>query len=170
MTLAEEYFDHANMLLWRGSEPSRVDVRRAISAAYYGLFHALTESGAKLSRVTSDEVRNQIRRAYNHGTMRKACEIFGRLSARPAPPPYDVIIPEAADPRLFEVAAGFVELQEARNRADYDMLSTLSVFDADRLVAVGERALRQFRDIEYLPETAVFLTALLLADRWPRRG
>jgi len=64
----------------------------------------------------------------------------------------------------------FLELQEARNQADYDLLSTVSVRDTDHLITVARRAVRDLRVIESLPETSVFLTALLLADRWTRRG
>ena len=38
------------------------------------------------------------------------------------------------------------------------------------LVAIAETALTNFDAIQLLPETTVFLTALLLADRWTRHG
>lgn len=41
---------------------------------------------------------------------------------------------------------------------------------AAELVGLAETALADFDAIQSLPETTVFLAALLLGDRWTRRG
>ena len=171
MIRPEDLLSQAEHLAWLDAAyPAEVNLRRAISAAYYALFHALTEVGASLSGTTSVELQNQIRRAYNHGTMRSVCEVYSRARTRPFPSPHDLLLRAPIDPRIHDIAAVFLELQEARNQADYDLLSTVSVRDTDHLITVARRAVRDLRVIESLPETSVFLTALLLADRWTRRG
>ena len=41
---------------------------------------------------------------------------------------------------------------------------------ASDLVRLAETALADFDAVQSFPETTVFLAALLLADRWTRRG
>ena len=93
------------------SKPSQVHLRRAVSTAYYALFHALAANGADLligghSSATSRDARRQVYRALDHGTARTACQnnhIVSRF------------------PKAIEVFAGlFVTMQLKRNLADYD--------------------------------------------------
>ena len=167
----DDYWGHSEILL-RRLQPScpEIDLRRAVSAAYYGLFHALSNESASL--VTSDNavLRNQVRRSFNHRTMRSVCDTLVRGQSRALPPPYDRLMPETIDPYLFAVAEAFVELQEARHTADYDLQATFSRNEATRLTALASNSWNLLRHIRQLPETLVFLTALLLADRWTRGG
>ena len=60
--------------------------------------------------------------------------------------------------------------QEGRHSADYDLSTAIEPRYAAGLVSLAETALADFDAIQSLPETVVFLAALLLADRWTRRG
>ena len=73
-------------------------------------------------------------------------------------------------PELIVVAQAFELLQENRFIADYDLLATFGFEDAERLVELAEAALTALDAVRTRPETTIFLTALLLADRWTRRG
>jgi hypothetical protein len=93
-------------------DPKQVDLRRAVSAAYYGLFHLLTTEAAQNWRHQSQ--RNRFARMFDHGRM-KTCS--SKASSRPLPTdPAEVLI--ATDLKL--VADSFVTLQQARHAADYD--------------------------------------------------
>lgn len=93
-------------------DPKQVDLRRAVSAAYYGLFHLLTTEAAQNWRHQSQ--RNRFARMFDHGRM-KTCS--SKASSRPLPTdPVEVLI--ATDLKL--VADSFVTLQQARHAADYD--------------------------------------------------
>jgi uncharacterized protein (UPF0332 family) len=93
-------------------EPKQVDLRRAVSAAYYGLFHLLTTEAAQNWKHQSQ--RDRFARMFDHGRM-KTCS--SRVSSRPLPvDPAE--IPIATDLKL--VADSFVKLQQDRHTADYD--------------------------------------------------
>ena len=67
----------ANRLISEPASPE-VDIRRAISAVYYGLFHRLSAAGAKAFADRGSDLESQAARAYNHATMRKVCETYAR--------------------------------------------------------------------------------------------
>ena len=78
--------------------------------------------------------------------------------------------PTGPDPRLVTVAQEFVQLQEARHKADYNTAASINLNDALQAMKSAIEAHRFFDEIRDQPGTTVFLTALLLADRWTRRG
>jgi len=147
-----------------------VELRRAVSSAYYGLFHRLTTAGSMFFANGGDPLQFQAVRAFNHSSMRKVCDAYIRSPQRPFPPALEHLCPQPPDPRLVGIAAAFADLQDGRHAADYDLAAVIEVRYAINLVTVAGTALADFEQIETLPETTVFLTALLLADRWTRRG
>ena len=153
-----------------GSAPAEVDLRRAASAAYYALFHTLAAAGAQIIAPANDPLQNQVTRAFSHTAMRKVCDAYVRSPGQPFPPSAAHLNPSQPNKQLVNVAAAFTQLQEARHTADYDLSFTVLYTDAVRLVQTGESALADFAAIQALPETQVFLTALLLSDKWTRRG
>src|ERR1700726_118649 len=92
-------------------DPKQVDLRRAVSAAYYALFHLLTTEAAQNWKHQSQ--RNRFARMFDHGRM-KTCS--SKVSSRPLPSD-PAEIPIATD--LKRVADSFVALQQARHTADY---------------------------------------------------
>lgn len=175
MTHAAELVRHARALIADiDAQPTSVSddiaVRRAVSSAYYGLFHCLTTAGAAPFAAGGDALRFQAARAFNHAAMRKVCDAYVRSPERPFPPNLEQLNPSKPDPRLIEVARAFARLQEGRYSADYDLSAVIQTAYAARLVSLAETALADFDAIQPLPETTIFLAALLLADRWTRRG
>jgi hypothetical protein len=60
------------------------DLRRAVSAAYYALFHKLTLTAAEaLLPAATQEQRWQLGRHFGHGEMRRVCEW---VTGPPSPP------------------------------------------------------------------------------------
>ena len=78
MTLPRDLLDQAAHLAARESKrPRQASLRRAVSAAYYALFHLLIAEGAKqLSPPKPEGLRLLTQRAYNHGDMRQVCLSF----------------------------------------------------------------------------------------------
>lgn len=114
MAYHDELLEHANLLseLNLPGDPKQVDVRRAVSAAYYALFHLLTAEAAQNWKHESQ--RNRFARMFDHGRMKTCCS---RVSSRPLPSdPAEMRIAK----NLKLVADLFVELQQARHTADYD--------------------------------------------------
>lgn len=114
MAYHEDLIDHAILLseLNLPNDPKQVDLRRAVSAAYYALFHLLTTEAAQNWKHQSQ--RSRFARMFEHGRM-KTCS--SKVSSRPIPTdPAEAAI--ATNLKL--VADSFVTLQQARHSADYD--------------------------------------------------
>jgi hypothetical protein len=126
--------------------PRQVDFRRAISAAYYALFHAVSIEAA--DRMMGQSNRNTDRyalvyRSIDHGSLRKLCE--------------EIQKPKLTDRyRRFEPEGGFVagikgfattilELQQKRYSADYDPLIRFSRTEARVAISGGRAALARFK-------------------------
>lgn len=169
---AADLLQHARRLIAPpNAAPTEADLPCAVSAAYYALFHALTTAGAQSVAPGNRPLQNQVTRAFNHTAMRKVCDAYVQTPARPyQQPALANLNPAAPNLRLSGIAEGFAELQEARHAADYNLMQRVKIFEAALLIGLANAALLDLAAIQFLPETQVFLTALLLADRWTRRG
>ena len=86
--------------------PSQANLRRAVSTAYYALFHCLAACAANsLIGRTRDAAWHQTYRALEHGKARTACENKPALAA--------------FRPEVRRFADTFAALQKARQKADY---------------------------------------------------
>ena len=170
---ADDLLEHARRLIAPPAEVStdEADLRRAASAAYYAVFHALTTAGAQSVAAGNIPLQNQVARAFSHTAMRKVCDAYARSPARPFQQPgLAHLNPATPNLHLSGIAEAFAELQEARYAADYDLTYTIGTLDAALLVGLADAALVELAVVQFLPDTQVFLTALLLSDKWTRRG
>ncbi len=94
------------------------DYRRAISAAYYGLFHAITIASASLF-APSSESRNELVRRYRHGDLKA---VTGWVRNSGTPPKYltNSVETMRQDRRVQMVCDAFQRLNKSRESADYD--------------------------------------------------
>ena len=118
MNLPEDLLEQAEHLAGReATRPKQVSLRRAISAAYYALFHFLIrEACGRLAG--RPDLRVLAARAFNHGDMKKACQAVLK-----SPPPAH-LAPLLGNPvraALRTVADTFVVLQTTRHDADYNL-------------------------------------------------
>jgi hypothetical protein len=104
------------------SPSTQASLRRAVSTAYYAVFHLLISEAT--SNWNNFALRAALGRAYDHGTMKAAS---GRLSDKRAFPF------TGEDPRVVAnlrfVALAFAQLQENRHFADYDLTKDLDPID-----------------------------------------
>jgi uncharacterized protein (UPF0332 family) len=143
--------------------PKQASLRRAVSAAYYGLFHELISAGTLL--LLGGRVRRRMRgllsREFEHGAMRGAAKAFSGTSTNAwaglleAPVSYD----------LNEVASTFVDLQSHRHTADYDVDTRFTRSDVLTLVSRAELAVHTMRRIASTHEAECFLLALHFRGR-----
>ena len=169
-----DMLSHARGLVLRGvfvqAAPPETDARRAVSAAYYALFHLLAAEGAKNSVPPGfSGLHERVSRAFDHGRMRRVCDLFARGSWGSAPA-VKPLVALPLSPDLVQVAEAFVALQDARHASDYDLGSTLAQRDAVRFVVLASDAFEAWARVRGTPNTAVFLTAPLVHERWNRRG
>ncbi len=70
------------------------------------------------------------------------------------------------EPELATVAATFVELQEARHSADYDMSQVFSRPDVLSAIQLVDQAFAAWKLVNDRPNANVLLAALLLNRQW----
>jgi len=171
--LAEELLDHAAWLLNRepGQTVPGVDVRRAVSASYYAIFHLLSAAvSEQLSPSLPVGLRGRTQRALEHKVMKNAMEAFASPDAF-ARLPRDLGIREPFSLDLSRVAKAFSKLQEARYIADYDVL------DGDGVVGltwgtenlkVAQEVFATWNSVKASENAKVFLAALILGSNWKK--
>ncbi len=124
--------------------PAQAATRRAVSTAYYAVFHWLVYEATARMFGAGDEraaLRACLARGFAHRTMRNVAAAFadGRAPAKLAP----ALAGRKPQPELIQVARAFYELQQACETADYDMVYA---FEPDRAVELIEMAEQAFED------------------------
>jgi len=165
MALHHDLLEQADHLARRETRrPRQASVRRAISSAYYALFHLLAAEGARsFAPAQPLLLRLQVRRAFGHRDMQEVCRQFAAGSPNQAT---GRLLQGTLEPALRRFAEIFIELQEARHDADYDVTATFSRFDASQKVRLAREAFALWAQIRGGPNAAVFLGALLLQRHW----
>lgn len=151
MTVAEDLLAQANELFRLDARrPVQATLRRAISTAYYALFHQLTESSAALLLVERrKDLRLRLRRKFRHDTMKRVAQ----ATAKRAPPP---------SPDVLVVAQAFAILQEARHEADYDFSRDFKKAEARDHLASAQAALSSLANAAGSADGERFLVELLV--------
>jgi uncharacterized protein (UPF0332 family) len=90
------------------ANPKQASLRRAVSTAYYALFHLLIDEA--VSKWAVERQRSILARTFEHGKMKGICD--------------DVLKTVKSGgnvlPELHTVAHNFIQLQQHRHTADYD--------------------------------------------------
>ena len=140
-------------------KPKQASLRRAVSTAYYALFHLLVEdatkrwSGHKNSRIG-------LARAFEHASMERASRAFQKSSWEG----FDgknVIIPQD----LRKIALAFTNLQAERHRADYNYAARLTRIDVQARVSQVKSAFEQWATVRKHPAADYYLIALLTGNK-----
>ena len=119
MAFAEDLLDQAQHLARREkNRPKQASLRRAVSTAYYALFHLLIAEASRNWRWPAH--RHSFARAFEHGRMKTACDrqravLEAYFKTKPGENPRLL-----AARHLHVVADTFVEMQQQRHIADYD--------------------------------------------------
>ena len=145
--------------------PRQADLRRAISNAYYGLFHALiTEAADDFAGRTQRHTPRYalVYRSVDHRSLRRLCEDVIKATL---PVKYSSFEPRGGfGTDLVAVATAVVDLQEKRLLADYDPLFRARTSDALLAVATGRAALNRFRSVSNARRRA-FVSLIVFAPR-----
>ena len=119
MAYADELLELAQDLANLHPQQShQASLRRAVSTAYYALFHLLiSEATANWNR---PELRGALARVFDHGPMKQAAdkkvsELNAYFKAKPAEGPERTVAYH-----LYNVADVFAQAQYHRNEADYN--------------------------------------------------
>ena len=140
--------------------------RRAVSAAYYALFHHLNGSAVDLIAPNVSVIANhRIRRWFEHGQMKRICEHF--LKAKLDKPLLD-LIGDTASTDLRNVAQSFITLQEARHNADYNLGDSLTSEEAQQFILLALVAMDSWDRIAGSAEANIFILSLLMWKNWEK--
>jgi len=94
--------------------------------------------------------------------------ISARFSSGNLPPNLCAVLGEGVPTDLKHVARTFLNLQEARYKADYALAKHVTREEAARLLKQAEKAFAAWERVRKSPEARVYLIALLLGGRWAR--
>ena len=120
--------------------PRQADLRRAVSAAYYALFHALALCGANLLAGSNRNrpAWHQIYRALEHGHARNQCNDQSAMRTFPV--------------EIRDFGQRFVHMQGERQQADYSPNAAFSRGLVIQLIDETEEAITA---LEVWPETSI---------------
>ena len=121
----------------------------------------LTEGVATLVPPKPVALRLQVRRAVNHQELKQACQRFAASA-----PAIAHLLNGPIEGQLIQVASAFVQLQEQRHKADYDLFETFERVAVLRRIAQVRNAFAAWKAVKHSPNAKVFLAALFFQGRW----
>jgi hypothetical protein len=168
MSLADELLVQAQFLASLDPHsPTQANLRRAVSSAYYAVFHLFSaEVAAQIVSSGPSGLRERTQRALNHATMYKAAASFSQSGARPANLPADIVLSGPLSPELVSIAQGFKLLQDERHAADYNVNQRFDRISVLALVQTAEDIFDDWRKEKTSGNAPIFLASLMFWQLW----
>lgn len=177
MAYSDHLIDQASDLASKDSRrPRQASLRRAVSGAYYALFHEIIDHAVAsiLSNTdVSGPVGHRLRRVVDHKAALRAAKWFASGSPADIPKSIQAMRSPAhtpIEPALARVCAVFIQLQAARHSADYDLSAPFSRDDTRRHVEDARSAIQALRTLDAKNDTFIFLLGCVLGDSLTRNA
>lgn len=140
----------------RLGRPPEANLRRAVSTAYYALFHSLAECCADTITGKRQGNRNsdawlRVYRALEHGTAKRRCD--------------DKVEIEKFPPEIRNFAAWFSEMQQKRHQADYAPDADFGREETNQLITEAEDAIRGLDNVPVQQRRAFAVHVLMPVRR-----
>lgn len=172
MALAHDLLSQARQLAYREPKrPKQASLRRSVSTAYYALFHLLVDAAARevVSGNGTETLRGRVARACDHSKMKKLCHAIANWDPNQPPQSLAELMGHSPSDALRQVARAFVDLQQARHEADYDLNRRFSRDHVEALLGTAETAFAAFEGLDRRAwERRVFALGIAFHDRWNR--
>ncbi len=166
----EELLHQANRLGGRdGTERLPIDLRRAVSSAYYALFHSIALGTAhQLLPDGAPEETHSLARMVPHGGIKFVCSHITNDNTGPA---YTNIIFERvkANIDLRQAADAFETLYVQRHKADYDHLEPFTRAGVLSLVDLATKAVDDLALMRGTTDLQRFHALIALQAKQPNR-
>lgn len=126
------------------NNPSQAKLRRAVSTAYYAVFHALARTCAdelvgRQRAKRSNKAWVEVYRGLSHGPCKNSCKGAHKINF---------------PPEIKNFADTFVQLQEAREQADYDPTYKLTLKGTLVHILLAEVAINSLKTVPSVDKTA----------------
>ena len=157
MAFADDLLEQAQHLARREKKkPKQASLRRAVSTAYYALFHLLIAE--TVSNWKNINQRADLARAFEHGRMKQASKP-GNIAKLFSHQTLLVVT------NLSSVANAFTQLQQSRHRADYDNSAKWTRTQVMTQINLAIDAFQALRTIRTEKPAQDYLLSLLIRDR-----
>ncbi len=162
MNLHTDLLRQARHLTFREPKrPLQVSLRRAVSAAYYAIFHLLVDDATRrmFPGRSRASLRSCLARAFVHGDMKRVALQFSSqtLASRLGPGLNGATL----QPEIVNVATAFVDLQQARHEADYDTARRFTRGEVVDLLDQTKDAFADWKRVRRSIQADTFLAGLL---------
>ena len=144
--------------------PKQANLRRAVSTAYYALFHLLTIDAAKLYARDDAALIARMARSFSHADLKNVSREFSKNQLPKALRAPDK--PTQLSATLMKVTDAFVILQTARHAADYDLSETFTRPDTLTLVKPAETAFAHWTSVKSADDARLYLACFSNWDSW----
>lgn len=159
MAYHDELMSQAFELLGKDpSQQTQADLRRSVSSAYYAVFHLLISEA--ISHWDLPGSRNTMARMFEHRMMKTVSRRF----ADPYLYPFDKEDSKTVG-ALRDLATAFVQLQDNRHIADYDISTSWTKAQAFNRVESAGKAFSLWQSIRHEQIAQDYLVALLIKPR-----
>jgi uncharacterized protein (UPF0332 family) len=157
----EELLQQADTLAGTGGAANQADLRRAVSAAYYAVFHFCLTAAADMvcgTGARSTDRYSLVYRSVDHSRLRSLCTSLKGTQ------PQVSMIPVGGYGQIADFARNASNLYETRCSADYDPSRTYSAAEVKVAISDARQAINWFQ--AGTPEQQkAFLTLLLFKAR-----
>lgn len=140
--------------------PKQASLRRAVSTTYYALFHFLIDESSSFLISGGGPDRRKLRlaiaRSFVHAQMKTASQAFAGSSKNPWASLFSIPL------GLATIAQTFVDLQQARHEADYDLTRTWGRSQVETLIARAEHAISLWGSVSGDEASRAYLVGLLV--------
>lgn len=149
------------------TRPTQANLRRAVSAAYDAMFHFLTaEAARRFIPQNQAPLQHLMTRGFQHGEMKSAAKAF---THEQLPAAIARTLGSPIPPELRSFAKTFVQAQERRHVADYDLREQFDRQSVQAFVQQVRMALSKWEAVRTTDAASLFLLCLLMWDRLKKR-
>lgn len=138
--------------------PTQASLRRAVSSAYYAVFHFLISEAT--SNWNNVKLQAALGRAYDHGVMKTASNSILNTRDFPFTGEKTQVVKD-----LRFVARTFSQLQEDRHFADYNLTKDLDPTDAINRVKSAEKIFSIWPSVRSEQIAQAYLVSLVVRNR-----
>lgn len=127
--------------------PRNALLRRAVSSAYYALFHEISRRAAEQLLPSAPTAASlSLTRAFSHAQINLACAWIAQRESREPPARLKPVVDALSSTSIVPIAEAFYDLHKAREAADYNHLDdNIAKSTVVATIEDAEAAMKRFR-------------------------